>query len=168
MWLRDYLPRTLQGTRSIIYGYDTRLISSQSFQTLEDLAISFISKLRSAEFNAPSSKPLSFIAHSLGGILLKYAVVSMANSGAAEVHLLSKIRKVLLFGVPNQGMATDHLLAMIGDQPNRMIIQALAEGSSYLSDLNQHFGRICYVHGIRLISAFETEMTRTAVVSQED
>jgi hypothetical protein len=99
----------------MIYGYDTKLLSSHSFQSLRDVAISFIFKLRSAEFSAPSSRPITFIAHSLGGIILKHALIEMANSGQAEVQMLSKVKKILLFGVPNCGMTIHHLLAMVGE-----------------------------------------------------
>jgi hypothetical protein len=37
MWLRDALPLDVPGARILIYGYDTRLIRSSSFQNLTDL-----------------------------------------------------------------------------------------------------------------------------------
>jgi hypothetical protein len=41
MWLRDSLPAVLHGTRVLIYGYDTIIAGSQSFQDLEALASAF-------------------------------------------------------------------------------------------------------------------------------
>lgn len=38
MWLRDSLPIDLSGIRIMIYGFDTRLHGSHSFQDLESLA----------------------------------------------------------------------------------------------------------------------------------
>jgi hypothetical protein len=37
MWLRDALPLDFPGARILIYGYDTRLLRSSSFQNLTDL-----------------------------------------------------------------------------------------------------------------------------------
>jgi hypothetical protein len=37
MWLRDALPLDVPGARILIYGYDTRLVRSSSFQNLMDL-----------------------------------------------------------------------------------------------------------------------------------
>ena len=37
MWLRDALPLDVPHARILIYGYDTRLIRSSSFQSLTDL-----------------------------------------------------------------------------------------------------------------------------------
>lgn len=37
MWLRDALPRDLPGARIIVYGTDTKLQESDSFQNLSHL-----------------------------------------------------------------------------------------------------------------------------------
>jgi hypothetical protein len=39
MWLRDSLPNDLPRTRILVYGYDTRLEDSTSFQSIDDLGI---------------------------------------------------------------------------------------------------------------------------------
>jgi len=41
MWLRDSLPYDLPGVRILLYGYDSHLVGSQSFQGLEALATEF-------------------------------------------------------------------------------------------------------------------------------
>jgi hypothetical protein len=41
MWLRDSLPADLKGVRVLIYGYNTKLADSRSFQDLEALASTF-------------------------------------------------------------------------------------------------------------------------------
>src|SRR5437868_213906 len=71
MWLRDSLSIDVPTIRNIIYGYDTTLGHSESFQTIQDIAISFISRLRTTGRSSPSAKPVIFLAHSLGGIILK-------------------------------------------------------------------------------------------------
>lgn len=37
MWLRDALPLDIPNARILIYGYDTQLVRSSSFQNLSDL-----------------------------------------------------------------------------------------------------------------------------------
>jgi len=85
MWLRDALPISLKHTRSILYGYDTALTMSESFQTVDDIALSFIGRLKSIGRSLPSTKPVVFIAHSLGGIILKRALLELANSGTQRI-----------------------------------------------------------------------------------
>jgi hypothetical protein len=45
MWLRDSLPNDLPKTRILIYGYDTQLENSTSFQSIDDLGISLRSSI---------------------------------------------------------------------------------------------------------------------------
>jgi hypothetical protein len=77
MWLRDALPHhiTREGdqkpcARVMIYGYESSLPQSQSTQNLEDLATSFHSSLLGL-ISAANPNPIIFIAHSLGGLILK-------------------------------------------------------------------------------------------------
>ena len=45
MWLRDCLPDDLPNAQIWIFGYDSKLNGSQSFQGLEDLASHFRSQI---------------------------------------------------------------------------------------------------------------------------
>lgn len=47
MWLRDALPYDLECARILIYGHDSRLPDSQSFQNLTDNSGQLQSSLRS-------------------------------------------------------------------------------------------------------------------------
>lgn len=77
MWLRDALPYHITGEeddrpilRVMIYGYSSNLFQSDSFQNLEDLGTAFYPYLRKLAI-AGAFKPIVFIAHSLGGLVLK-------------------------------------------------------------------------------------------------
>ena len=96
MWLRDALPKYLPTARVITYGYDTNLVGSQSFQTVQDIAISLIARLRSIGTTLVPAKPTIFLAHSLGGVVLMQALVHIAN-GAKQDVFLSNIKKIMFF-----------------------------------------------------------------------
>jgi hypothetical protein len=53
MWLRDSLPKDLEGVRVFTYGYNTALSNSTSFQGLEALASTFRRKLRGVRRHLP-------------------------------------------------------------------------------------------------------------------
>jgi hypothetical protein len=165
MWLRDQLPQDLKHVRSILYGYDTKLVMSESFQTVDDLALSLIARLDSAGRSSLSAKPLVFLAHSLGGIVLKRAMVEMANGNDKHNFMLETVRQVILFGVPNQGMKMSHLLPMVKGKPNVELVKALSRESEYLTELDKKFSGVMLHRKIRLISVYETKRTQVPQAS---
>jgi hypothetical protein len=162
MWLRDQLPMDLPFVRSIIYGYDTRLVNSQSFKSINDLALKLIEDLRTIDHSI--SSPVVFLAHSLGGIVLKQAVVNIANSGNDEYQILGRIPMICFFGVPSQGMHTEHLRAMVEGQPNQELIESLSSESKYLPELDIQFSGLAEFRTIRFISVYETKKSLTTRV----
>jgi predicted glycosyl hydrolase (DUF1957 family) len=69
MWLRDALPDDLADTNVLIYGYDSSLAGSTSFEDLEALASTFRIALQTSE--RPLQRPIVFLAHSLGELIFK-------------------------------------------------------------------------------------------------
>jgi predicted alpha/beta hydrolase family esterase len=165
MWIRDVLPKDIPQARIVLWGYDTTLVQSNSFQTIDDLALQLIHALKASCWSSPSRKPLFFLAHSLGGIILKQALVTLAGSGAREHVLLDRVRGALFFGVPSHGMTISHLLSMVGEQPNRHFVETLSENSDYLRSLDDRFSGISYLKGMRLFWAYETRTSPTVIVS---
>ena len=144
MWLRDRLPRDVPQLRSLIYGYDTKLFKSHSFQDLDDIANSFIASLKEIRRASTSTKSLFFLAHSLGGIVLKRALILLArNSDAEEKKIFESIKGLVFFGVPHKGMEISHFLAMVAKQPNEDLInRALSPDSTLLPEFEKEFSRI--------------------------
>ncbi|ETS74270.1 hypothetical protein PFICI_14136 [Pestalotiopsis fici W106-1] len=167
MWIRDALPKSLPSIRPIIYGYDTTLVNSNSFQSILDLALNLLSLLKANGWNSPTSKPLVFLAHSLGGIVLKQALVSLANHMRRDDLLRKAIRGAIFFGVPNLGMEQSHLMAMVDGQPNEAIVDDLSVNSEYLCQLDEQFAGITYLQGIHLYWAYETRKSPTVSKNSE-
>ena len=57
MWLRGGLPSDLKGVRVLSYGYDTSLFQSQTFQSVDDIAIAFSKSIRSIRRNNQVGAP---------------------------------------------------------------------------------------------------------------
>ena len=162
MWLRDALPHDLPGARVLTYGYDTRLAESNSFQNLEDVALTFRASLRVALGSRPPDRPLIFIAHSLGGLVLKQAMIQMGSGDIIDRRTFQSIYGILFFGVPNQGMDISSLLAMVGSQPNLPFLTMLSKDSGSLQGLVERFRTVFDFQDSEIISLYETYASRTA------
>lgn len=91
MWIRDSLPVHLPNMRAILYGYDSRLVKSRSFQSIGEIAGTFRDRLLPMKCSTSNPRLLVFLAHSLGGIILKKALVMLADSGPGGSRLLDRV-----------------------------------------------------------------------------
>ncbi|KAH7318509.1 hypothetical protein B0I35DRAFT_451334 [Stachybotrys elegans] len=137
MWIRDALPYDLtvgnaesSGIgRVMIYGYDSAVKNSNSFQNLEDLAICFHNSLLALIDVTDSTigKPIIFVAHSLGGLILKQMLILLSKSeGDGHSRFLKSIYGIAFFGVPHDGMDITSLIPMATDNPNRPLVESLS------------------------------------------
>ncbi|OTA65067.1 hypothetical protein K449DRAFT_366781 [Hypoxylon sp. EC38] len=164
MWVRDELSHFLPSIRFVLYGYDTTLSPSSSFQTVPDLGNSLIGVLKAHGWTSPSAKPLLFLAHSLGGVIVKQALVMLAGSGQKETYIASIIKGIIFFGVPSQGMNISDIFKMLGNQPNvETLVKDISARSDYLLSLEQQFAGISYLRNIKVYWGYETKTTRSVV-----
>lgn len=167
MWIRDDLPQKLPGVRFLIYGYDTTLSNSKSFQIISDLAISLVQTMKAIGWSAPSAKPVLFLAHSLGGVVLKQSLVILAGGDSQERAILAKVKGAISFGVPSQGMSIPDISEMLGDQPNVALVKELSNESKFLPRLDEQFGNISSLQRLQFFWAFETKVTPSVEVSPD-
>jgi hypothetical protein len=168
MWLCDSLPSDLPSARIILYGYDTQLHGSHTFQDLEALASTLRSDLQTLAMRDPSNaepptKPLIFIAHSLGGLLAKEAIIQMKGDKNHQT-LLGSVYGALFFGVPNQGMEIASLVPIVKDQPNQALLHSLGKESQILRKQSREFPKAFDSRDSEIFCFYETEMSPTAVL----
>lgn len=164
MWIRDRLPRDLPSVRYVLYGYDSK-VGSNSFQSIRDLAIGLIEQLKAQGWTLSSCKPLLFLAHSLGGLILKEVLVVLANHPSTS-PLQKAIRGAIFFGVPNLGMEQSALLSMVDGTPNQALIEDLAPDSHYLVQLHEKMTGLAYLQGVDCHWAYETRTSPTVQVTE--
>lgn len=156
MWIRDELPRLLPGVRFLIYGY---LLGSESFQTISHLENSLIDVLKLVGYSEPSSRLIFFLAHSLGGVVLKQSLVTLAGGYERERAILNKIQGAMFFGVPSRGMSIPDLFTVMDCQPNRALLDDLSDQSKFLPLLDQQFKGISDLQKLCYYWAYETKTT---------
>ena len=98
-----------------------------------------------------------FLAHSLGGLVIKQAIVDMkeSNNSKDRDNFLATYG-MYFFGVPNTGMNIGPLKCMIRDQPNEEFIMSLAKNSQLLRKLGRDFSNAFDFADSQIISFYET------------
>jgi hypothetical protein len=70
-WLYDFLPLDLPRARIMSFGYNAETAFSQSVADISDVADSLLSRLENVRQPHEHNRPIIFISHSLGGIIVK-------------------------------------------------------------------------------------------------
>ncbi|KAL2062503.1 hypothetical protein VTL71DRAFT_6769 [Oculimacula yallundae] len=176
MWLADRLPAEWTCTRIILYGYDSQIVGSESRQDLADIAKDFNNSLvdmRKSLSLTEKCVPIVFIAHSLGGLVLKQALAFLSKQAtypAAEPNIQSTFRDVyamLFFGVPCKGLDGEQLglAAMARGQANQGFLSDLRNDSSLVKNLADIFLGVFERRPVQIYSFYETHESATAQMS---
>lgn len=130
MWLRDTLPRNLPHSKIWTYGYDSAVAWSGSVSGIQDFARDLLERLLGVQ-TAPSQpeRPQIFICHSLGGIVIKRALVSASTLPVYE-PVRRNIKAIVFMGTPHKGSRLSSYLT-----PLSRIINGLVPTSPIRSDL---------------------------------
>ncbi|KAK4069551.1 uncharacterized protein Triagg1_6975 [Trichoderma aggressivum f. europaeum] len=171
MWLRDALPHSITNesgepiARIMVYGYESSLPNSDRFQNLEDLGTNLHSDLRTLIFD-DSFKPIVFIAHSLGGLIVKQFLISLSKSkDEVDQKLRRAVYGIAFFGVPHDGMDIHSLIPMVGDGPNRFLLESIGSNNSQILSIQQReFSDALGDQGeTEIVSFYETRFSPTAL-----
>ncbi|KAK1252596.1 hypothetical protein MKX08_003783 [Trichoderma sp. CBMAI-0020] len=166
MWIRDTLPLLVPNVKFILYGYDTTLAESKSFQSVSDLASSFISTLQQGGWTSTGHRQLLFFAHSLGGVILKESFRILADNGVMDELILTRTKGAIFFGVPSQGLDVSDLDIMLKDQPNKdALVNEISNESPFIDMLEEQFSGISHFRNMKLLWAYETKTTPTITMA---
>ena len=152
-WPRHLLPETLPTARVLVYGYDSKIGHSLgtpiSQHTVYDIASDLLKSLEANRRSQPS-KPLVFVAHSLGGIIAKEAL-RQAQGCETHHHHLRQIYEstaaIIFFGTPHGGAdprglrenVVERIARAAGLSVNEQIVNALLPTSERLKELRDSF-----------------------------
>lgn len=81
-WLKDFLSHQLKSqghqVRVMSYGYDSGGILSKSVSDIEDVAHELLVRLQGQRVTGQEkSRPILFVAHSSGGVVIKKVLISV-------------------------------------------------------------------------------------------
>jgi hypothetical protein len=148
-WPQTLLPPKLNTARILTYGYDAYVlrISVASANRLSDHARNLLAKLTTnRELHHASARPLIFVAHSLGGLVCKEAILLSKDN--PEPHLrgiFGCTKGVVFMGTPHKGawMATWASISAsalgLVKSVNKPLLEVLEMKNEYVETIQSKF-----------------------------
>jgi surfactin synthase thioesterase subunit len=177
VWLRDFAPKDIPQARFITYGYNTAVATSDSNQGIRELAHTLLDGLANFRKRTQTQqRPLLFFCHSLGGVVLKEALVMSSKATGPEhkrqLEVMTMAYGLVFMGVPNLGLKHHQLKTMVEGRPNEdfvrdLLVRSDGEASQFLSYLTDEFVDLNKRRRLpfQIVSYYETVSSPTVVVS---
>lgn len=114
-WPKDLLPDPDHGTpeaRIVSWGYDAKVVDSRPFgvvstNSIEQHAANLCAELANFRRGVDANRPLIFVVHSLGGLVLKAALLhaneSRANHTSHVAAIVDSTAAIAFMGTPHRG-----------------------------------------------------------------
>jgi hypothetical protein len=149
LWLRDLYPYRLLRSRILLYEFRADALTSPgegSADSMLPYATTMIAELCVQRSNSSAHKrPIIFVCHGVGGLLVKRALECSRTSRAQRVkHLRSiylSVHAILFMGTPHMGIKKESLLFPRRDNnpgPSQFVI-SLLEGSEMINEITDLF-----------------------------
>lgn len=170
-WPKKLLPDVIPNTRILTWGYDADVdgfFSSASQNHISQHANNLLSDLTDLR-RVPRCEevPIIFVAHSLGGIVVKAALNQSSSVVDTRLNKVAQLTYGVIFlGTPHRGSSSAslgslaHGLSRIAlRRPNLRLIRALKKNSEILDVIGSEFSHTMLKHTIRLRSFREEKAT---------
>ncbi|KAI1735247.1 hypothetical protein F4680DRAFT_435907 [Xylaria scruposa] len=153
-WPKDLLPLAVKDARILTFGYDTHIRHVLAGQTSQngvyDISWDFLVALE-AQRRGHISRPIIFIVHSLGGIVVKELLRRSDRCHGSHQFLQSiaeSTHGIIFFGTPHGGADPRGFLLRIAEKAvkaagfsvNEKIVSTLLPSSERLRELRDDFG----------------------------
>ena len=147
-WLKDLLPSYIPDARILTYGYvldANSTLSAQSPERVLQHAQTLVAELEADRYeNDASRRPLIFICHGLGGVVVKRALAYSASRVSKKVEHLYSIfvstYGILFFGTPHDGSQSPWIhLAAPSSKMQAHTQSIMAKHSETLQNISDQF-----------------------------
>ncbi|KAK3322853.1 hypothetical protein B0H66DRAFT_215826 [Apodospora peruviana] len=172
-WPRDLLPKDCPRSRVLVFGYDSKVTKYIKASTNKNTVFSHAKDLLFALSRARQpDRPIIFIAHSLGGIVVKEMLAQSSIATDAALHnIVDSTSAVVFFGTPHRGSqelaAVGHWARTFASTALRMesndaILNALSLKTTDLERAQEAFSALWYKYDFR-VKTFQEGLGLTGV-----
>ncbi|KAM7184408.1 hypothetical protein V8F20_012231 [Naviculisporaceae sp. PSN 640] len=169
-WLSSILPKEIPEVRILTYGYNSRTHATHGSEkliaeSLYEHGKTLLEQLHEFRRNTKTERrPIIFLTHSLGGIVVKSALIhSWIHQRDSQGEIKDSTYALIFFGTPHGGSSIASLgtkllrLASPFTRTNIVIIRHLQEDSEYLRTQHDQFGPIS--SDFKIVNFYETYRT---------
>ncbi|KAI9896378.1 hypothetical protein N3K66_008550 [Trichothecium roseum] len=158
MWPRHFLRHDFPNARAMVFGHGSALAGTDAAHVL-DYARGLGNALKQARRDEPH-RPLVFVAHGFGGIILQELLISEYVRGASSISTATQ--GILFFAVPHRGMnVSDMLGAVTFSATGQRLAQISKDGSEWRARLDRF--RETVRPNVQVASFYETALTKRLV-----
>ncbi|KAI1127171.1 hypothetical protein F5Y10DRAFT_266376 [Nemania abortiva] len=100
LWLRDFLPAKAPRMRVLLFGYNSNAAFSSAGAGVEEVVQDLLNLIMNSREDP--DRPLIFVCHSLGGLIVKRAIVRIHDDDAYKKIRVST-SGLAFFGTPHRG-----------------------------------------------------------------
>ncbi|KAI9762573.1 MAG: hypothetical protein M4579_000376 [Chaenotheca gracillima] len=177
MWLQDFLPTEIDDARIMTFGYESRIAFSKSAANLEEKALDLLNLLGPKRdrdrHNDSRPRPIVFICHSLGGIVVKKALVLAHERSSDRFYkdVLDNTKAIAFIGVPHKGSDSAYWgnfgarlmkSTSLGTSTNTNLVAGLQRDSTILTSISTQF--IERARNLQIFTFYETKKLRGVLV----
>ncbi|KAI9716824.1 MAG: hypothetical protein M1812_005164 [Candelaria pacifica] len=164
-WPQDLLPSTIPNARILTYGYDADVIGLFQARSKDSISQHAQTMLVDVEHEVRNGKPIIFVAHSLGGIIVK-DVLRRSKTSLMEKYrsVHGQTRCIVFLGTPHQGAAiagwgeiVRNVAAVSLMDSNKRILSSLEPDSEILDNIQFEFMSMLYTDGLKVHSFQEAQ-----------
>ncbi|KAH7161817.1 hypothetical protein EDB81DRAFT_610202, partial [Dactylonectria macrodidyma] len=178
LWLADFLPLDIPYARIFTYGYNSRVAFAGSASGVDDHSRTLLERLmaKRRQFGHTEKRPLLFICHSLGGVIVKRALAIAHERSRRYSSITRDTFGIMFLGTPHRGSDTAYwgnLLGKLADvltlgSIRTQLLEDLKRKSAMLgATCTQFIERSESLH--RIFSIYERQPTkRSGLIVEED
>ncbi|GAP88045.1 hypothetical protein SAMD00023353_3200950 [Rosellinia necatrix] len=159
LWLSEFLPKRVPQARICLFGYNSNVAFGSSAAGVREQGENILNHLEQIRADNPY-RPLMFICHSLGGLIIKRALVH-AKADATYNKIWRSTFGLVFFATPQQGgnhTGFGDVLASIARcvsrSPANTFMAALKGNSTFLSTITDDFRQM--LEDFQILSFYET------------
>ncbi|KAH8811320.1 hypothetical protein F5884DRAFT_781773 [Xylogone sp. PMI_703] len=162
-WPQEWLPSepVIQTARILTFGYNADFLGPANISRISDFAkdllyaVQFMSNDSDGDARM-SKRPIIFVAHSMGGLVVKKAYIIGQNDDTYR-DTIASIKSIVFLSTPHRGSNLAPILSRLltlSHHSSKRYISELEKGSSTLEDINELFRHIA--PKLQIFSLYET------------